>query len=319
MVRAFFKKKQDVKRKALTSRASLVGPKRLRYKHRQHENKDDNIDDDNIEDDNEIINFEYKQISNSECIQGFKNYIRCTKGDEKVDKVKGIAHFLAWSYYETNKTNLLEEGVERWTHEFIQKHSQMLYEYCYKYLKGALRNENSTVLIFIYMVMDPYIRWYVDIRKDCKNHYSIDESTLGAFMRLSKSIKKDMTRQANKLKMKKTRQKYIESNRLPSGDANLKLKMLCENELEIFKLIDNNSISWASYTNFMQAFCCSWYIVPQGRPQAIENLTNSDALALLHNKNLVESTQFKNSSSLGYQPIQGHPLLRYRKYDIYIC
>lgn len=307
MVREFLKKKQAIKRKAITRRTtyrtSLASPKRLRYKH-THYTKDDN-------DSERDINFEYKKISNSECIQAFKTYIRSTKGEGKVDKVKGISHFLAWAYYETNKSNLLENGVEKWTHEFIQKHPQMLYEYCYKYLKGVLRNEDSTVLIFIYLVIDPYIRWYVDIRKDCKNHYGIDESTLGAIMRLSKSIKKDMTRQAKRQKNKKTRQGYIESNRLPSGDANLKLKTLCEDELEIFKLIDNNSVNCTTYTNFMQAFCLAWYLVPQGRPRAIENLLNKDAHALLHNKNLVESTQFKTSSSLGYQPIQGHPLLRY--------
>lgn len=300
MVREFLNKKKNhqIKRKAISP---IAGPKRLHNKQRNYTT---------VDNDSEVI-FSYKQIIKSKTIQCFKNYIALKKGASKVNKVKGICQFLGWTYYQSYKLNLELNEVEKWSYELIKHNSQLLYEYCHMYLKGALGNENSTVLIFIYLCVDPYIHWFTDIRNNCKKDFRINESTFGGMMRLSKSLKKEMSMQITKHKNNKTKQGMIENNRLPAGDANLILKKLCEDEYQIFKLIDQNSVNFTTYTNFMQAFSLGWWLVPQGRPKAIENLLNKDALLLLQNENIMESKLFKTQSSLGYQPIQGNPLLRY--------
>ena len=272
---------------------------------------DDNNDGDDDNDDDYNI-FECESISKSECIQAFYGHINTIKeSSAKLKRVKRINHILAWAFYETNKSNLHFTNVEEWTYELLTQHSQLVAEYCYKYLKDTLGHNDATIKGFMYTVMDPYVHWYVDIRKNCKNHFAIDESTFGAYNRLSNSIKKVCKQKMYQQRNKKTKAAYIENQRLPPGDANLKLKTLCEDEFETFKQIDFNYINATTYAYFMQAFCLAFYIVPQGRPRAIENLSNADAQLLLQNKSVVQSTLFKTSSSLGFQPIQSHPLLRY--------
>lgn len=326
----FFNQRKNIKYKALRGHRKRLIPKHRHNddevvvalsKHKNNDHAfnnteiDTDYDDDYDYDDNNNNRdniFECESISKSECIQAFyEHIIRIKRSSEKIKRVKRINHILAWTFYEINQSNLSFTNVEEWTYNLITQHSQLVADYCYKYLKETLGLNDATIKGFMYSVMDPYVQWYVDIRKDCKTHFAIKESTFGAYTRLSNSIKKVCKQQIYAQRNKKTKAAYIENQRLPPGDANLKLKKLCEDEYEIFKKIDVNSINSTTFANFMQAFCLTFYLIPQGRPRAIANLTNKDANSLLQHQNIVQSTQFKTASSLGYQPIQSHPLLRY--------
>ena len=231
-----------------------------------------------------------------------------------------LSRFLNYTYHSIHNSALENNKVGEWIKSIITTHHKEIFPKYITHLRETLELSPSTILVELYDIKK-FMDWFVYIRAPSNsedNNNSANMECLRPFeyvlSNICKSERKRLKRQQSDNQSLET---LVENRQLPMGGLHELQECLHEDLIWVkswaSNLISNsntNYIGQQEYNKFMQILYATLYIhSPQGRISGIESIKCKQIQELLEG-GVTFSTNFKTSSTYGYQPVTTSKLSR---------
>jgi hypothetical protein len=234
----------------------------------------------------------------------FKEYFSCAMGGSKDlatinVMMKRMVQFLQFSYKKVFNIPLKARKAFSFLQDVITSKYHILGDYG-AYLENVKKRKASTIQAYLNDILH-FSNWFV-FHSNVAKAYPISAVDMTAF----KDVVSKMRTSANKAKKQQNSEKTIENavfeGKLPSGGLQ-ELQEIVNSEIPWARQMVLNYVDKEAYTKFMELFFSALYVFSiQGRLSGIADVKYGQRTLLLDNK-YVMSTNFKTSSTYGYQAI----------------